>query len=435
MGDVADLVGQVGGHEVDVVGQVLPGSRDAGDERLPAELALGPNLAGHARHLVGERRELIDHRVDRLLELEDLALDVDGDLLRQVAVGHRRRDHRDVAHLIGQVGRHEVDVVGQVAPGSGDVVDLCLAAELAVGADLTGHPADLGGEARQLVDHLVDRGADTQELALHRLPLDLKRHLLLQVSLGHRRDHPGHLGGGPHQVVDQRVDRFRALPPGSAGVPERRPLGHLALAPDHPRDALQLGGHPGVAIGQLVVGGGQLAGDAAPPDVQPGREVTDVRPRPRPPKRHAAVPVAAGAVKGTPRGAGALRPRADRASGGRRSGCRGSPGSGPTGSRSVGLSTCLLALLCWGHACSLVLIPWPPATSRYGTIEPRPIYSLPTRQLLVSPEIPESQPTCAAQAGDPGVTGSRCQPAGSSVIEASIRTRRGSRLNSKPAAW
>ena len=50
-------------------------------------------------------RELVDHRVDGVLELEDLALGVDGDLLGQVALGHRGRDLGDVAHLAGQVRR------------------------------------------------------------------------------------------------------------------------------------------------------------------------------------------------------------------------------------------------------------------------------------------------------------------------------------------
>ena len=65
-------------------------------------------------------RELVDHRVDGVLELEDLALGVDRDLLGQVALGHRRRDLGDVADLGGQVAGHEVDGVGQVLPGAGD---------------------------------------------------------------------------------------------------------------------------------------------------------------------------------------------------------------------------------------------------------------------------------------------------------------------------
>ena len=40
---------------------------------LAAELAFGADLARDARHLAGEGVELIDHRVDGLLQLEDLA--------------------------------------------------------------------------------------------------------------------------------------------------------------------------------------------------------------------------------------------------------------------------------------------------------------------------------------------------------------------------
>ena len=48
--------------------------RDAGHLGLAAELAFGADLARDARHLGGERVQLIDHRVDGVLELEDLAL-------------------------------------------------------------------------------------------------------------------------------------------------------------------------------------------------------------------------------------------------------------------------------------------------------------------------------------------------------------------------
>ena len=226
--------------------------------RLAAELALGAHLAGHPGHLVGERRQLVHHRVDGVLQLQDLAPRVDGDLLRQVALGHRRGDlgdvadlagqvrrhassrcrsgparcrprprtcawppslpsvptsratrvtssanddswstivltvifssrispagvhgdllrqvalrHRrghlgDVAHLAGQVGRHVVHVVGQVPPGAGDALHLRLTAELALGAHLAGHPGHLVGERRQLVHHRVDGVLQLQDLA------------------------------------------------------------------------------------------------------------------------------------------------------------------------------------------------------------------------------------------------------------------------------
>ena len=69
-------------------------------------------------------------------EQQNLAAHVDGDLLRQVAAGDGGRHLGDVAHLGGEVRGHEVDVVGEVLPRTGDARHLRLAAELAFGADL-----------------------------------------------------------------------------------------------------------------------------------------------------------------------------------------------------------------------------------------------------------------------------------------------------------
>ena len=91
----------------------------------------------------GEAVELVDHRVDRVLELEDLPLDVDGDLLGEVAVGDGGGDLGDVAHLVGEVAGHAVDVVGQVLPDARHPADLRLAAQPALGADLAGDAGDL----------------------------------------------------------------------------------------------------------------------------------------------------------------------------------------------------------------------------------------------------------------------------------------------------
>src|SRR5262249_31940165 len=82
-----------------------------------------------------ERVQLVDHRVDGLLQLQDLAPHVDGDLLGQVAARDRDRDVCDVAHLSGQVARHRVHVVGEVLPRAGHAEHLRLAAALALVAD------------------------------------------------------------------------------------------------------------------------------------------------------------------------------------------------------------------------------------------------------------------------------------------------------------
>src|SRR4029078_1205436 len=78
-GDVADLGGEVGGQQVDVVGQVLPHAGDARHLRLAAELAFGADFACHAGHFAGEAVQLIHHGIDGLFQLQDLASDVDGD--------------------------------------------------------------------------------------------------------------------------------------------------------------------------------------------------------------------------------------------------------------------------------------------------------------------------------------------------------------------
>ena len=154
-------------HRVDAVGQVLPGAGDAAHVGLAAEPAFGADLARDARHFAGERVELIDHRVDGFLQLQDFAADVDGDLLRQVAAGDGGRDFGDVAHLGGQVAGHEVDVVGQVLPGAGDARHLRLAAELAFGADLARDARHFRGEGVELIDHRVDGVLQLENLALH----------------------------------------------------------------------------------------------------------------------------------------------------------------------------------------------------------------------------------------------------------------------------
>ena len=146
LGDVADLGGEVRRHQVHVLGQALPRAGHALDLGLTAEIALGADLARDAGHLGRERAELVDHRVDRVLELEDLALGVDRDLLGEVALGHRGGHLGDVSHLVGQVRGHEVHVLGEALPGAGHALDLGLAAELAVGADLAGDAGHLVGE-------------------------------------------------------------------------------------------------------------------------------------------------------------------------------------------------------------------------------------------------------------------------------------------------
>ena len=145
-GDVAHLRREVRREQVDVVGQVLPRAGDARHHGLAAEAAVGADLARDARHFGRERAQLVDHRVDGFLELQDLAAHVDGDLARQVAAGHGDGDLGNVAHLGRQVARHQVDAFGEVLPDAAHFRHLRLAAELAVGADFARDARDFGRE-------------------------------------------------------------------------------------------------------------------------------------------------------------------------------------------------------------------------------------------------------------------------------------------------
>ena len=168
LGDGAHLGGEVRGELVDVVGQIAPGAGRAGHVRLAAELAFDADLARDARDLVGERRERVDHAVDRVGQLRDLALGLEDELALEVAVGDGGHDARDAAHLVGQVVGHEVDVVGEVLPGAGHAPHLGLAAELAFGADLARDARHLGGERAELIDHRVDGVLQLEDLAARR---------------------------------------------------------------------------------------------------------------------------------------------------------------------------------------------------------------------------------------------------------------------------
>src|SRR5207248_10795772 len=81
LGDCTHLRRQVSGELVDVLGQVTPRAGNTGNFGLTTELAFRTHFARNTGHLCGVRRQLVDHRVDRVLQFEDLALRVDGDLL------------------------------------------------------------------------------------------------------------------------------------------------------------------------------------------------------------------------------------------------------------------------------------------------------------------------------------------------------------------
>src|SRR5690606_37792123 len=126
---------------------------------------------------------------------EDFAFDVDGDFLGKVAVGDGGGDGGDVADLGSEVAGHEVHVVGEVLPGSGDAFHPGLAAEFSLGADFAGDAGHFGGEGTELVHHGVHRFGGAEELALQVAAFDFQGHGLGEVPFGHGPDHAGGFAG------------------------------------------------------------------------------------------------------------------------------------------------------------------------------------------------------------------------------------------------
>src|SRR5438132_1608713 len=85
----------------------------------------------------------------------------------QIAFRHCGGHVGDVAHLAGEVRRHQVHVVGEILPGARHPRHLRLAAELAVGAHFARHPRHLAGERIELVHHRVDEIGRPSCSALH----------------------------------------------------------------------------------------------------------------------------------------------------------------------------------------------------------------------------------------------------------------------------
>src|SRR5207249_3799132 len=203
-----------------------------------AELALRADLPGDAGELVGEGPQLVHHRDDRVLQLQDLALYVHRDLLREIAARHGRRDLGNVAHLAGEVPRHEVDAVGQVLPRPGNSLDLRLTAEPALRADLPGHPGDLVGERAQRVGHPVDRLGQRGDLAL-----GLNRDLLGEVAARYGRRGFTTVARLAGEVARHEVDAVGQV------LPRPRDPRNLRLAAE-PALRADLPGHPGDLVGE-----------------------------------------------------------------------------------------------------------------------------------------------------------------------------------------
>ena len=214
LGDGAHLRREVGSEEIDVAGQILPCAGGARDVGLSTEPAFDADFARHVGDLIGKRGEGIGHVIDRLGERGDFALGLDGKLLTQVAGRNRRHHFDNAAHLVSQVGRHDVHGIGEILPGARHAGNLRLAAEFALGADLACNPSDFRRKGVELVHHRVDGVFEFEDLALH-----VDGDLPGQIAARHGGRHLRDIADLRRQVCAHRVDGIGEVLPraGHAG--------------------------------------------------------------------------------------------------------------------------------------------------------------------------------------------------------------------------
>jgi len=100
---------------------------------------------------------------------------------------------------------------------------------------------------------------NSQELAAQGPPVDLDRHALGEVALGHRADDPGDFSGRLDHVLDQLVDRADRRFPAAAGVLDPPALADLPFLADDLGEALEFLGHLLVERDDLVEQAGDFA--------------------------------------------------------------------------------------------------------------------------------------------------------------------------------
>ena len=254
LGDIAHLRRQVDGHGVDRIGKVFPCACDVGHFGASAQLAFGADFTGHAEDFGSECVKLVDHRIDGVFQLENLALHVHRDLARQIASRYGRRHACDVPHLRRQVGRHCIDGIGQVLPRSGHTRHNCLPAEFAFGSDLPGNPCDLSREGTELIHHRVDGFFELQNL-----PADVDSNFLGEVAVGHGDHDVGDVANLCSQVTCHLVHGFGQVLPHARCAFDFCLAAEFSLGPNRTDDTGDLGSEHRELVDHLVdhLGGAQ----------------------------------------------------------------------------------------------------------------------------------------------------------------------------------
>jgi len=241
--------------------------RHLGNLGLAAELALGADLAGDARHLRGEHAQLLDHRVDDVGGLQELAaqrpaVDIEFHGLQQVALG----DGGDRAgHFTGrpqQVVDQRVDRAFHVGPGAAGESEPHALPGLAFAADDLSHALELLRHplvrGHNFVKSVGDLAVDSEMIAGHANRKITAAHRLQGVEQLLRRIGLAVFQGAVFEGFDLRSLARRRRPriEITHGSPRKRPIdfrdSDIEFGASNRSNQIKASGIPGPAAPGLV---------------------------------------------------------------------------------------------------------------------------------------------------------------------------------------
>src|SRR5262249_49772064 len=110
--------------------------------------------------------QVVDHGIDVVFELGNLAARLYLNRTRQVAFGNSGSDFGNRAHLVGKVVGQQIHVASEVLPRSRSAGHVGLAAQAALHANFAGHRGHLIGERSESTRHVVDSFGERGHFAL-----------------------------------------------------------------------------------------------------------------------------------------------------------------------------------------------------------------------------------------------------------------------------
>ncbi|KAH3673385.1 hypothetical protein WICPIJ_009837 [Wickerhamomyces pijperi] len=147
LGEGSDLGSQIGSHQVDIGDNFLPQTINVTDLSLNTQLTFNTDILSNSGNFTDEQLQRVHHLVDCQFQIKNLTLSLDMNLLGEVTISNSLGDVGDRSNLVGQVGGHSVNIVGQILPCAINTIHHSLTAQNTIDTDVCGQRRDLNSKS------------------------------------------------------------------------------------------------------------------------------------------------------------------------------------------------------------------------------------------------------------------------------------------------